>query len=251
MPNEPSAPPAKEPIRVLLIGNELLTRAGLRILLDSKPGLHVVGEVECSAGLSGAVRRTRPDIALLDPDDDPVSVIPNAVPALVRTTPVIILTGASDSALVSSAFRHGGMGIVLKHQAPEMLVKAIWQVHGGAVWLDRRVTARLFSDLSEGGDSKRHTREAARRAQITKRERQVIALVGTGMRNIQIAERLFISEVTVRNHLTSIFRKLEFTNRVQLVLYGLQQGLISLPLRIDPSATVSTRRTGRTKKSAS
>ena len=248
---DPSIPQETEPIRVLLIGNELVTRAGLRILLDSKPGLHVVGEVDCSAGLRSAVKRTRPDIALLDPDDNPASVIPDAVPALVRTTPVIILTGASDSDIVSNAFRHGAMGIVLKHQAPEMLVKAIVQVHGGEVWLDRRVTARLFSDLSNVGVSKRHKRDAAKTAQITKRERQVITLIGTGLRNIEIAERLFISEVTVRNHLTSIFRKLEFTNRVQLVLYALQQGLISLPLRIDPSAAVSTRRTARTKKSAS
>lgn len=250
MPN-PSIPAETKQIRVLLIGNELVTRAGLRMLLDSKPGLQVVGEVDCSAGLRSAVKRTRPDVALLDPDDNPVGVIPDAVPALVRTTPVIILSSASASTLVSSAFRHGAMGLVLKHQAPEMLVKAIVQVHGGEVWLDRRVTARFFRDLSEVGDSTQHTRDAAKTAQLTKREREVTTLIGTGLRNMQVAERLFISEVTVRNHLTSIFRKLGFTNRVQLVLYALQQGLTRLPLRIEPSAMVPARRTARTKKSAS
>ena len=101
------------------------------------------------------------------------------------------------------------------------------------------------------GDSTQYRRDAAKTAQLTKREREVITLVGTGLRNMQIAERLFISEVTVRNHLTSVFRKLEFTNRVQLVLYALQQGLTRLPLRIEPSAMVSAGRTARTKKSAS
>ena len=115
-----------------------------------------------------------------------------------------------------------------KNEPPTLLLKAIRRVDAGEVWLDRFTMARLLSELSRGGG--RGTTDAPRVGRLTLRERQLIAVVGQGFGNGEIAVRLRISEATVRNHLTSIFKKLELHSRFELVMYALRQGLIKVPI---------------------
>jgi DNA-binding NarL/FixJ family response regulator len=119
------------------------------------------------------------------------------------------------------------MGVVLKEKAAETLLRAIERVHAGEVWLERAMMASVLSQMTRA--SQQPDPEAAKIATLTTREREVIALIGEGLRNRQIAERLFISETTVRHHLTSIFAKLEVADRLELVIYAFRHALVRPP----------------------
>jgi two-component system, NarL family, nitrate/nitrite response regulator NarL len=142
-------------------------------------------------------------------------------------------------------FWSGARGLVRKNETPTLLLKAIRRVDAGEVWLDRFTMARLLSELSRGGGA--GTSDAPRLGRLTLRERQLITVVGQGFGNGEIAVRLRISEATVRNHLTSIFKKLELHSRFELVMYALRQGLIKAPISRTRSAAPATRRSGRIK----
>ena len=117
-------------------------------------------------------------------------------------------------------------------------------MYAGELWLDRTASADAIAELSRPGRGEHGEPAAGRAALLTRRERQVVTLVGEGLRNSQIANRLCISEVTVRNHLTSTFRKLEVANRFQLVAYAFQHGLATLPSRGSSTATKPDRAAG-------
>jgi DNA-binding NarL/FixJ family response regulator len=222
---------------VLLVGNERVMRAGLRALLDNQAGTTVVGEVEALDAALSLIISEQPDVTLLDPDHySGADFLPNVLRAAISKTRVVLLTGAPESASVAQALGNGAVGLVSKQQGPEVLMKAIEKVHAGELWLDRSVTARLLTELSRAGQAERSDPEAVKVASVTARERQVIMLVGQGMRNMQIANRLNISEVTVRNHLTSVFRKLELANRCELVVYSFRHGLATMPTPARPAA---------------
>ena len=235
LPTSSDKPPVSAPrrqglgdrsIRVVLLAEGRITRAGLRLFIDKEPGLKVVGE---GAPLDdpGIVLDAQPEVVLLDIDRSSYHFVPNLITRLARKTRVIVLSNASDTEIVSSIFWSGAKGLVRKDQAPKVLFKAIRKVEAGEVWLDRATTAQLLGDLSRGvGPS---AGEAAKIGQLTLRERQLITVVGQGFANGQTAERLHISEATVRNHLTSIFRKLTLHSRFELVMYALRQGLIKAP----------------------
>jgi two-component system nitrate/nitrite response regulator NarL len=238
---------AERTIRVVLLGEDRIARAGLRLFIDSEPGLKVVGE---GAPLDdpGFVPGAQPDVVLLDIDRSDHHFVPSLITRLAGKTRVIVLTNASDTEIVSSIFWSGAKGLVRKDQAPKVLLKAIRKVEAGEAWLDRSTTARLLSELARGvGQS---ATEASRVSQLTLRERQLITVVGQGFTNGQIAERLHISEATVRNHLTSIFRKLELHSRFELVMYALRQGLIKAPLARHRSALATTRGARRIKNAS-
>jgi DNA-binding NarL/FixJ family response regulator len=116
---------------------------------------------------------------------------------------------------------------VLKDQAAEVVIKAIEKVHRGEVWLDRTLTASVLSERTR--EARDQQEDLARIASLTEREREIVALVCQGLRNKQIAEKLFISAATVRNHLTSVLSKLELSNRVELAMYAYRQRLAKPP----------------------
>ena len=216
-------------IRILLVDDQALFLSGLRLLIQSEPGLSVVGQaVNRMAALDGA--RLKPDIILLDLDlGSEISV--DFLPDLLRigvSSRVIVVTGVSDPELHLRAVRLGAMGVVLKVEAVSTLFKAIRKVHAGEVWLNRSMVATVMTEFVQ--PSKRKTDpEAAKIASLTERELEVIALLGEGKRNKQIAERLFISEKTVRHYLTSIFDKLEVSDRLQLMIYSYKHGFAKMP----------------------
>ena len=137
------------------------------------------------------------------------------------------------------ALRLGASGIVGKDQPADVLFKAIEKVHAGEVWVDRVLMATILGAMSSTGERRTADPEAAKIALLTARERQIIAVVGEGLKNKRIAERLRISEATVRHHLTSIFDKLGVSGRLELTVYAYQHGLSKLPPRFLDDTKVS------------
>ncbi len=223
---------ATETIRILLIDDHALVRAGLRLLIETYPGFRVVGEAGNRVDAVNLAGRHQPDIILLDLAMTEGSA-PDFLSDLVtsaRQARVLLLTTVQDPAKHRRAVCQGAMGIVHKGKAPEVLIKAIQRVHAGEAWLDRSMTAGLINEMRRTGEpSSKVDPEAAKIAELTAREREIIARVGAGLKNKQIAQRLFISEPTVRHHMTSVFSKLGVTDRFELIIYSFRYHLAKLP----------------------
>jgi DNA-binding NarL/FixJ family response regulator len=246
-------------IRILLVDDQAIVREGLRLLLENQPGMVVVAEAANSVEAVASARQFQPDVVLLDLDLDG-SVGHDCLTELLAAAPqtrVLVLTGTPNLDLHYEAIYKGAMGLVRKLEASEVLLEAIRKVFAGEVWLDGALMARLLNDLwrvrsgqapvetngvslnNSGSEvvhglkpSAQHppAEEAVKIAQLTDREREVVILVGEGLRNQQIANRLFISVITVRHHLSSIFSKLEVEDRFELAIYAYRYGLAQLPL---------------------
>ena len=215
-PGQPS------PIRVLIVDDHGIVRAGLRMLLESRPGIQVVAEAtRCTEALNAAAREL-PDIIVLDLDlgaESGLDCLPGLL-AAAATARVVVLTGVRDSALHRQAIRLGAMGLVLKEKAVDELLQAIEKVHAGEVWLESTMVASVLGEMTRTRTLPAVDPETAKLTSLTEREREVVTLVGQGLRNRQIAERLYISETTVRHHLTAIFAKLAVHDRLELVIYA-------------------------------
>jgi DNA-binding NarL/FixJ family response regulator len=212
-------------IRVLLVSNLLLIRAGLRQLLESRGFVAVAEASTCDEALDLA-RRERCEVIVIDMEwpTDTVACLVELAPLPVRTIALCDRRRDNDP---SAWIECGATGVVLKTEAPEVLVKAITKVHAGEIWIDRANTAKLLTRIAR----KRHDEdiEIEKIARLTPREREIIELVGEGLKNPAIAERLFISEATVRNHLTSILDKVELSDRFELVVYAYRHALVRFP----------------------
>lgn len=235
MKSETAATLAPVSIRVFLVDDHELFLAGMRSIIQSEPGLAVVGQaVNRAEALAGV--RNRPDIILLDLDlgnENSLDFLPDLLKAGEEAR-VIVLTGLPDPELHLRAVRLGAMGVVLKVEPAERMLKAIRKVHAGEVWLNRSMVSTVMTDLLRTRGNKKVDPEAEKIASLTVRELEVIALIGEGRRNKQIGERLFISEKTVRHYLTSIFNKLGVNDRLELMIYAYQHGLAKTPI---PSST--------------
>jgi two-component system, NarL family, nitrate/nitrite response regulator NarL len=210
---------------VFLVGNFTLVRAALRRLIGSSPGLCAAAEAATPAAALAAIPGAAPDVILLDPDQlgpDAIESIPSLLAAGDQEVRVIVLTGNRDPKLRRRAVQVGAQGIVDKQNPPEMLFRAIEKVHGGELWLERSLMASLLSKQPDPGRDP----EAARIASLTPREREVIEVVALGLSNPGIGRRLFISAVTVRHHLSSIFSKLAVKDRFELLVYAYRHGLV-------------------------
>jgi two-component system, NarL family, nitrate/nitrite response regulator NarL len=217
----------KERIRVLIVDDHAIVRAGLSVLIESRPGMIVVGEVGTRAEAVAVVRREQPDIILLDLDINGGSGL-DFMREMIESADgarVLILTGVREVALHRRAVSLGAMGLVLKDKAEDVLIKAIERVYAGEVWLDRSLTATVLTEMSRPAEGKKNDPESTKIDALTDREREKVTLVCEGLKNKQIATRLFISEATVRNHLTSILSKLELSDRFELAIYSYRHGL--------------------------
>jgi DNA-binding NarL/FixJ family response regulator len=211
------------PIRLLVIAEQAVPRAGLRLLIESHAGMVVVGEAgSCGEALEMAAR-TKPDIIVMDPDHrggGPLDGLSDVAAA--GGARLVLLTGERDDGLSQRALRHGAMGVVFKDQSATTLIKAIERVHAGEAWVDRKLMGRVLAGMSTAAPSDGTL--AAPADALTRREREVVALVAEGLRNKQIGNRLYISDTTVRHHLTEIYRKLGVSSRVELLLRVQDQG---------------------------
>jgi two-component system nitrate/nitrite response regulator NarL len=224
-------PTAQEtPIRVLLISDLLLGRAGLHHVLEDASGIVLIGEAGTSDEAVEIAARERPDIILIDLDLRTDAF--HCVERIVATAPdsrVIALSDRTRAADHDVLIELGATGLVLKNERPEVLIKAIRKVHDGEAWLDRTITARV---LGRSAQRRRvQDAEAQKIASLKHTENEIIALIGDGLKNGAVAERLFVSEFTVRNHLTSILSKLDLSDRFELAVYAFRHGLVHYPSR--------------------
>jgi len=220
-------------IRILLVDDHELVRTGLRLALERHPHLAVVGEAGNRADALAIAGRERPDIILLDLDLGGVSSL-DCLPELLAATKggrAILVTGVRTPEEHYRAVQLGAMGLVRKEQAAGALVNAIEKVHAGEVWLEPAMVARALAEISGQRSAAEQPvdPQAAKIARLTPREREVISLIGEGLYNKDIAERLSISAATVSHHLTSIFDKLGVANRFDLVIYAYRHGLAESP----------------------
>ena len=219
------------PIRVLLVDDHVVMRTALRVLIEGQSGLRVVGEAGTRAESLNIAATEKPDIILLDLDlggESGLDLIPDLLAASDQSR-IIILTGVRDADAHHRAVTLGAMGVVKKERAFDVLLGAIKSVHAGEAWLDPRLIAKLLAEVSGSAKAKETDPEAAKIASLTDREREVLSLITQGCKNKEIADRLFISEWTVRHHITSIFNKLGVSDRVDLILYAYRQGLAQPP----------------------
>lgn len=218
-------------IRVVLVDDHNLVRAGLRVLIEQQRTLHVVGEAETSAAALDLVAREQPDVVVLDLDlggESGVELIPE-LRAVTNHARILVLTGLVHAEQHQQAIRLGAIGLVQKAQAFDVLIHAIEHVADGEAWLDPGLVASVLTDMSRAPGETQLDPEVAKIASLTEREREVVALICEGLQNRSIGERLAITETTVRHHLTSIFAKLGVDNRLELVIYAYRNGLAQLP----------------------
>jgi two-component system nitrate/nitrite response regulator NarL len=218
-------------IRILVVDDHAVVRAGLRMIIQSREGMTVVGEAGNRDEALSHAASEHPDIILLDLDlggDSGTALIADLIAAAGEAR-IIILTGLRDPEAHRQAVLLGAMGIVKKEKAAEVLITAIERVHAGEAWLDPSLMAGVLTEMTRSGKGRKTDAEADKIATLTNREREVIALVGEGIKSKEIADRLFISETTVRHHLTSIFDKLGVADRVELLIYAYRHGLASPP----------------------
>lgn len=218
-------------IRILLIDRHTLVRAGLRLLIESQPGFEVVGEANNPAEGLAIIAQAHPDVVLLEPDVDGDHLEMGALAQLASAGDVrlIIVTAIGDPRMHYQAIQMGAMGVVKKEDPPAILMKAIQKVESGEAWVDRSTMAGFIQKVSRAHTGHAADQEAVRIELLTKREREVVELIGQGLKNRQIAQRLSISEVTVRHHLTSVFSKLEVTDRLELMIYAFRNKLATPP----------------------
>jgi len=218
--------PAKR-IRVSIIEDHAIVRAGIRMLIESEPGIEVISET-ATATEALAAKGTRPDIILLDIRLR-AEVGLDLLPQLLRQfapAKVLVLTAVEDPETQLLAIEAGASGVVMKEQAPEVLVKAIQAVSLGEPWIGSALSTAALHKLSRARTEKaKMDPEAAKIAMLTPREREVIAVVRRGLNGAGIARELKISEATVRHHITSILSKLEVSNKLELAVYAFHHGL--------------------------
>jgi DNA-binding NarL/FixJ family response regulator len=207
-------------IKVLLVDDDALVRAALRIILSSAKDLQVVGEVDDGARAVAAVRKFQPDVVLMDirmAQMDGITATA-ALRRLDRPPQVIVLTTFQADEQVMSALRAGASGFLVKDTAPAEIINAVRVVASGDAIISPSVTRTLISHFGDAQASDRRHAAAQRLGALTEREREVAAVIGSGASNAEVATALFMSEATVKAHVSRLFTKLDVTNRVQIAI---------------------------------
>ena len=215
-------------IRVLVADDQALVRAGFVALLDAQDGIAVIAEADTGAAALAAARELMPDVVLMDirmPEMDGLAATRAiaADPALANVRVVVLTTFELDE-YVFEAMRAGASGFLVKHTEPAELVRAVRVVAEGEALLSPSVTRTLVSEFA--ARTKQPTGPSTPLADLTAREREVMALVAEGLTNSEIGERLFMSPATARTHVSRILTKLGARDRTQLVVMAYESGLV-------------------------
>lgn len=212
-------------VRVLLVDDQELVRTGLRGILRSRFGFEIVGELDSGAGVVDTVARTRPDVVVMDvrmPRVDGVTATRDLA-VVDGAPPVLVLTTFEDEEILAGALRAGAAGFLLKGVPAEDLQRAVRTVAEGGSWLDPAVTGRVLSTYRDGSAP---VLPGAEVDVLTAREREVLALIGEGLSNPEIAGRLVLGEGTVKTHVGHIFAKLGLRDRPAAVVFAFDHGLV-------------------------
>jgi DNA-binding NarL/FixJ family response regulator len=228
-PNTPNL--AIHPIRIFILDNHNLVRAGLQLLLDNGLGIEVVGEAGQLDEAIELITNYQPDIILfeLNLEDQFTTEIISSLLNVCETARLILVTATTDAKVIQNAVEAGVMGVVFKTQSPEVLIKAIEKVNYGEVWLERSMIANVLSNLSHNKNHVRKNSDEENISQLSNREKEVIQLIAQGYKNKRISAQLCISETTVRHHLTSIYSKLGVSDRLELLIFAHRFGLVKSP----------------------
>ena len=227
--------PSKPKIRIVVADDHPIFRDGLCRLLALEEDFEVVAQAQDGRQVLDVLQQHEPDILLLDlkmPGLDGLATLQRLQIAKNKTR-VIVLTASDDKNEFVQAMKLGTSGIVLKQTATELLIKSIRKVHAGEIWLDSHTTAAVIRQFVANDEvqpsmhalpSAPATRERER-SPLSQREREIVALVAQGFKNKEMAEKMFISEQTVKNHLHNIFDKLGVSDRLELALYAIHNNL--------------------------
>ena len=202
------------PLRIIIADDHALFRQGLKSLLMLQPDTQVVAEIESANDVEPAVSRTDSNVLLLDLQMDRWMM--DDIPQLSRLTNVIVLTASESAENGVKALRLGAKGVVQKRFAIETLMMALRSVADGLVWMPPTVQTEFARQESSSGK------------ELTPRESEIVRYVCSGMRNIEVAERLAITESTVKTHLNNIFQKLGVRDRLELTHYAIKTGMVAV-----------------------
>ncbi len=231
--NGPSGLGTPSKIRIVVADDHPIFRDGLCRLLALEEDFEVVAQAEDGRQVLDVLQQHEPDILLLDlkmPGLDGLATLQRLQIAKNKTR-VIVLTASDDKNEFVQAMKLGTSGIVLKQTATELLIKSIRKVHAGEIWLDSHTTAAVIRQFVANEEAPARSfpppppvRERER-SPLSQREREIVALVAQGFKNKEMAEKMFISEQTVKNHLHNIFDKLGVSDRLELALYAIHNNL--------------------------
>jgi DNA-binding NarL/FixJ family response regulator len=227
--------PTSSKIRIVVADDHPIFRDGLCKLLALEEDFEVVAQASDGRQVLDVLQQYEPDILLLDlkmPGLDGLATLQRLQSARNKTR-VIVLTASDDKNEFVQAMKLGTSGIVLKQTATELLIKSIRKVHAGEIWLDSHTTAAVIRQFVAAEDtppapaptSQGQTSRDRERSPLSSREREIVALVAQGFKNKEMAEKMFISEQTVKNHLHNIFDKLGVSDRLELALYAIHNNL--------------------------
>ena len=224
--------PTGSKIRIVVADDHPIFRDGLCKLLALEEDFEVVAQAQDGRQVLDVLQQYTPDVLLLDlkmPGLDGLATL-QRLQAVKNKTRVIVLTASDDKNEFVQAMKLGTSGIVLKQTATELLIKSIRKVHAGEIWLDSHTTAAVIRQFVAADDNPppsapQATTRERERSPLSQREREIVALVAQGFKNKEMAEKMFISEQTVKNHLHNIFDKLGVSDRLELALYAIHNNL--------------------------
>ncbi|HUI77945.1 MAG TPA: response regulator transcription factor [Bryobacteraceae bacterium] len=226
-----SAVSTKTKIRIVVADDHPIFRDGLCRLLALEEDFEVVAQAQDGRQVLDVLQQYEPDILLLDlkmPGLDGLATLQRLQSGRNKTR-VIVLTASDDKNEFVQAMKLGTSGIVLKQTATDLLIKSIRKVHAGEIWLDSHTTAAVIRQFVAADEVPSAPTSAAprerERSPLSQREREIVALVAQGFKNKEMAEKMFISEQTVKNHLHNIFDKLGVSDRLELALYAIHNNL--------------------------
>jgi DNA-binding NarL/FixJ family response regulator len=224
-------------IRVLLVDDQELVRAGLRGILRERFGFEIVGECGDGSGALAAVREFQPDVVLMDVRMPVLDGIAATVQLRAEqvSTPVLALTTFDDDEVLAGMLRAGAAGFVLKGVPAEELQRAVRVVAEGGAWLDPAVTGRVLA-VYRSAPKNRRDRSTELDA-LTSREREVLGLIGRGRTNPEIASDLGIGEGTVKTHVNHLFMKLNLRDRPAAIIFAFDHDVLGPPGDLDPPVT--------------